>query len=114
MSEDRKARIRAYKETALPAGIFRVREITTGRAFIGSSPNLPGMLNRQRFQLEMGSHANKALQADWNERGGASFAFEVLDVLPAPEGPTDQAEDLATLKELWLERLHAEGAELYE
>lgn len=64
---DRKGRIREYKQTRLPAGVYVVRNMRTGRSLVGSSPNLPGMLNRQRFQLEMGGHPDKELQADWNE-----------------------------------------------
>ena len=64
---DRKARIREYKETSQPAGIYRVRNTATGKSLIGSSVSLPGMLNRQRFQLEHGSHVDKELQGDWND-----------------------------------------------
>ena len=33
------------------------------------------MLNRQRFQLDMGSHPNAALQRDWRQFGAEGFAF---------------------------------------
>ena len=52
---DRKARIRKYKETPRPAGVYRVRNTVTGKLLIGSTSDLPAMLNRQRFQLEMGA-----------------------------------------------------------
>ena len=81
---ERKARIREYKETPLPAGIFCVRNTTTGKMLVGSSPNLPGMLNRQRFQLESGMHPDKELQKDWNELRPDAFAFEELDRLEPP------------------------------
>lgn len=115
MSErDRKARIREYKESHLPAGVFRVRNIAAGRSFVGTSPNLPGMLNRQRFQLEMGSHADKDLQRDWNELGADAFAFEVLDrIEPTADGSDASADDLAALKELWVEKLSATGEQFY-
>lgn len=44
---DRGARIREYKDTPRPAGVFRVRNSAAGRSPIGSSTDLPGMLNRQ-------------------------------------------------------------------
>ena len=111
---DRKALIRGYKETRRPAGVFCVRNTVSGRSLVGSTPDLPGMLNRQRFQLEMGSHPDRGLQADWNELGGEAFEFEVLDRLEQPDQPGyDPAEDLTALKDLWLERLTAEGVELY-
>ena len=111
---DRKARIREYKETPLPAGIYRVRNTRTGRSLVGSSPNLPGMLNRQRFQLDHGSHPDRELQADWNELGSDAFEFEVLDVLePSVEPARDPADELRVLKEMWLEKLAAAGEPVY-
>lgn len=112
---DRKARIREYKEAPPPGGIFRVRNTTTGRSFIGTAPNLPGMLNRQRFQLEMGSHPNRELQADWNAAGPDAFEFAVVDELEAGDSdPREQAENLRVLKELWLTKLAEAGEQFYD
>jgi hypothetical protein len=112
---DRKARIREYKETRRPAGIYRVRNTATGKSLIGSSVNLPGMLNRQRFQLEHGSHPDQELQQDWKELGPDAFAFETLDLLKPPDEPTyDPTADLRVLKELWLEKLTESGEPLYQ
>ncbi len=115
MSEvDRKARRREYKETPLPAGVFRVRNTVAGKSFVGASPNAPGKLNSQRFQLEMGSHPDRELQADWNTLGSEGFTFEVVDLLEMDDDPTyDPTEDLAVLKQLWLERLAASGETFY-
>ena len=111
---DRKARIRQYKETLRPAGVFRVRNTATGKSLVGSSPNLPGTLNRHRFQLERGSHPSRELQADWNALGAGAFDFEVLDQLKPSDKPDDDpTEDLKVLKELWLENLKASGELLY-
>lgn len=111
---DRKARIREYKETSQPAGIYRVRNTTTGRSLVGSTVNLPGMLNRQRFQLEHGSHPDRELQRDWDELGPDAFEFEALDRLePRAEPAYDPTEDLRVLKEMWLENLTASGEPLY-
>ncbi len=114
VSVDRKALTREYKQTPRPAGIFAVRNTASGRVLIGTTADLPGMLNRQRFQLEMGSHADRELQADWNSLGGDAFAFEALDELELPEDPAfDPADDLKALHALWAEKLTAEGVELY-
>jgi hypothetical protein len=111
---DRKARIREYKETPLPAGIYRVRNTATGKSLVGSTVNLPGMLNRLRFQLEHGSHPDRDLQRDWNELGPDAFEFEALDRLEPRDAPTyDPTEDLRVLKEMWLEKLAASGESLY-
>lgn len=111
---DRKARIRQYKETLPPAGVFRVRNTATGKSLVGSSANLPGTFNRHRFQLEHGSHPSRELQADWSALGPDAFEFEVLDQLKPSDKPDSNAtEDLRVLKELWLEKLMASGELLY-
>ena len=103
---DRKARIREYKETPRPMGVFRVRNMAKGKSFVGSSRDLPAVLNRQRFQLELGPRPNRALQRDWNEFGPAAFEFEVLDTLkPKEQSDHAAAEDLQVLVEMWLQKL---------
>jgi len=103
---DRKTLIRDYKETRRPMGVFRVRNTVNGKSLIGTSKDLPGMLNRQRFQLELGSHPNRALQNDWKEFGPEAFVFETLDTLKAPDQPHyDPTDDLRALEQLWLDKI---------
>ena len=97
---------RQYKETPRPMGVFRVRNTRSGRWFLGASPDVPAMLNRQRFQLEVGSHPNAALQRDWKESGAEVFAFETLDLLEPPDEPGYRPQDdLRALEGLWREKL---------
>ena len=111
---DRKEKIRQYKETPLPAGIFRVKNIQSSKSFIGSSTNLPGMLNRQRFQLDNDSHVNRELQRDWKELGSDAFVFEILDQLEPSDDPNrNQAEELQVLLDMWSDKLLASGEQLY-
>ncbi|MDY0339929.1 MAG: GIY-YIG nuclease family protein [Coriobacteriia bacterium] len=104
MSIDRKALTREYKRTPRPAGVFQVRNIKNGRVLIGPTSNLPGILNRLRFELELGTHPDNELQADWDSMGPEAFEFGVLDRLEQEEGEPG-AEDLRILHQLWLERL---------
>ena len=111
---DRKALSRKYKESRRPAGLYRVRNAAIGKSLIGTSPDVPGMLNRQRFQLESGMHPDKELQKDWNEGGTGAFTFEVLDQLEPKDDPTyDPSEDLSVLKAIWVEKLSASGETFY-
>ncbi len=111
---DRKSLRRQYKETARPAGLFVVRNDAEGVLFIGASGDLPSMLNRQRFQLQMNTHPDKTLQADWKRLGPDAFSFEVLDRLPQPDEPRpDLRDDLDALLDMWLERLAGEQRPLY-
>jgi hypothetical protein len=103
---DRKALIRAYKDTPRPMGIYRVQHVATGRSLVGRSKDLPAILNRERAQLRLGVHRNAALQRDWNAFGAEAFAFEVLDTLAPPDRDDyDPTDDLAVLEAMWLERL---------
>ena len=112
---DRKALIREYKKTSLPAGVYRVRNTASGKSLVGWSVNLPGILNRRRFQLENGMHPDAELQADWNELGPGAFEFEVLDRLEPKDDPAyDPTDDLGVLWEMWIERLTASGEALYQ
>ena len=85
-----------------------------GSRWSGLTANLPGMLNRQRFELEQGVHPDKELQNDWNTLGVDAFEFETLDRLePKTDSAYDPAEDLCALKEMWIEQLTAAGVPLY-
>jgi len=107
---DRKARIREYKETPRPMGVYRVRNTVNGKSLIGSSVDLPAMLNRQRAQLTMGAHSNRALQHDWRDLGSEAFEFEILDTLKPRDQPDyDPTDDLRTLEKMWLEKLSPFG-----
>ena len=71
------------------------------------------MLNRQRFQLEHGSHADKELQRDWNELGADAFTFESLDQIEPLNEDRDPSDDLRVLLQMWLDKLREAGEPLY-
>ena len=107
---DKRTLKRQYKESEIPAGVYRVVNTQTDRSLVGSSINLPAILNRHRADLKMGSHRNRDLQRDWDEFGESAFAFEVLDTLtPRDEPGYDMKRDLRALEDLWLERLAPYG-----
>lgn len=107
---DRKALIRQYKETRRPMGIYCVRNTVNGKLLIGTSVDLPSMLNRQRTQLRMGMHRNPALQKDLSEYGIEAFEVEVLDTLEVPDqADYDPTADLRTLEQMWLDKLSPFG-----
>ena len=111
-TKTRRELIRAYKQSRRPMGVYRVRNTATGRALVGSSPNLPAALNHHRAALRFGAHRNAALQREWNALGPDAFAFEVLDTLTPPDPEPagwDPADDLRVLEALWVERLQPFG-----
>jgi hypothetical protein len=107
---DRKELIRKYKETPRPMGVYRVRNMKTGKTLIGTSLDHNAALNRHRAQLRMGGHPNRALQIDWNEMGQEEFEFEILDTLAPSELPDyDPTDDLKMLETMWVEKLRSAG-----
>jgi hypothetical protein len=114
MHMDRKALKREYQQSRRPMGVYRVRNTVHDRSLVGSTTDLPAMLNRQRAQLSMGAHANRALQKDWDELGSEAFEFEVLDELTPPDQPDyDPTADLKALEALWLDQLSPYGERGY-
>jgi hypothetical protein len=106
MNKDKKELKREYQQTARPMGVFLIRNNRNDKILVGSGLNLHGIINRHRFALERGLHANKGLQADWNELGSDNFAFEIVDELsPGADPQADQRKELSFLEDLWLERL---------
>jgi len=108
MSDKKRELKREYKLNHRPMGVYQIRNIVNDKVLIGASLNLPGIFNRHKIQLKMGNHPSVRLQAEWNEFGADSFAFEILDEITPKEG-RDHREELAFLEELWLEKSQPYG-----
>ncbi len=78
---DRKMMIAEYQERERSMGVYQIKNIENGRLFIGSSTNLEGLWNKEKFILDMGSHQNKTLQQDWKHFGGEKFEFLILETV---------------------------------
>jgi len=103
---DRKALIREYKNTPREMGVYQIKNLANGKVLIGSSRNLPGIMNRFRFDLNLGSCQNRVLQDDWTQYGSDAFEFTVVEILEPPDDPAyNPAEDLEILETLWCEKL---------
>jgi hypothetical protein len=114
MTDAKRELKRQYKERVRTAGVFQVKNITTGKVLLGSSLNLEGPLNGHRFMLTIGSHRNEALQKDWNTYGADKFVFEVLEVVTVKDDPHfDIADELTLLEEIWAEKLQPFGERGY-
>jgi hypothetical protein len=112
---DRKARIREYRETPRPMGVYRVHNTVSGKSLIAGSTDLNAALNRQRAQLRFGGHPDRQLQADWNQLGADAFVFEVLDTIePRDEPGYEPGADLDALEALWREKLAPGGEPGYK
>lgn len=109
---DKKQIRNAYKEKTFPAGVFAIVNTLNGKMFMDVSFDIPSSENRHGFELKMGTHRNRELQADWKKNGACTFKFKVLASLEK-EGDTEiSRKDLKTLKEMVLQDL-GENVELY-
>jgi hypothetical protein len=112
--EDRKKLKKIYQQRNVPMGVFLIRNIVTDKVFVAAGLNLPGVISRHRFQLISGVHPNKSLQSDWSQLGSQNFAFEILEEFSPPEdNQIDEAEELAFMEKLWLEKFQPYGERGY-
>ena len=100
----RRAAARQARDAFPPMGIYAIRERASGHVLLGASRNVHAALNRARFELRMGKHSDRVLQASWNRSRDDGLSFEVLDLVKQRE---DEAFDyVGELKAL--ERIHRE------
>ena len=87
-------------------GVYRVCHKQSGRWFVGASLDVPATLTRERFQLEIGTHPNPALQREWKRLGPGAFAFETVATLaPVARPGWDPKPELRKLEAVWRQRL---------
>jgi hypothetical protein len=114
METNKKRLKQEYQQSHRPMGVFLIRNMSNDKVFVGVGLNLVGIMNRHKFELVLGKHRNKQLQADWNELGGDRFAFEILDQLNPRDDPHfDYRAELAFLENLYLEQLQPYGERGY-
>ncbi len=82
-------------------GIYAIRDRASGHLLLGASRNVHAALNRARFELRMGRHADRVLQAEWNRSGAQGLAFDVLELVKEREDAQfDYAGELKALVQI--------------
>ena len=104
----RKELLAQYKQTRPEAAVYRIVNTRTGRALLGSTPNLGVLRNKLEFarSTKMAGVLDRRLRPDIETYGIESFSIEVLELVE-PEPETTAAElqqELATLEALWREK----------
>ena len=76
----------SYSASLMPmvAGIYTIRNIDSGRQYIGSSMNLKSRLRTHIRELSLGNHPNHALQSDFSKLGADCFEAEALKKVTSP------------------------------
>lgn len=104
---DRKAALAQYRDRKPQAGIYALRCTATGACWLGATPTLGTVENRQRFTLTQGSHPNAALQKAARSHGVDALVFQILEALPT-DTPAVARERLLDDRLAWhLDRLGA-------
>ena len=90
--------------------VIAVRDRRTGHVRVAASRNVHAAINRIRFELRLGSHPDRALQAEWRDGGEARFSFEVLALVKErSEAGFDYGAELRLLEELHRDEHAREG-----
>jgi hypothetical protein len=109
-SERRRELSRAVRDAFPPMGVYAIRDAVTGAVRVHASRNVHGSINRDQFALRLGSHRDKALQAEWSHEP-ARFTFEVLEMVKERKEPDfDYAEELRLLQQLYRTELCGEAS----
>jgi hypothetical protein len=106
--ESRKELVRQFKELKPQAGVYAVRCVPSGRAWVGTSRNLGATNNGLWFGLRAGLHRETSLQAEWNAQGEQAFEYEALEVLSEDVHPMNIFGLLKEMKSSWVARLNAQ------
>lgn len=79
-----------------PVGIYRIKNLVTGRVYVGSSSNIYRRMIMHRRDLVNDCHDNGHLQNSFNKHGIDNFDYTVLE--------TVKLEDLTVREQYWLDR----------
>ena len=71
---------RRWKVRPRHPGIYAIRHIASGRAYVGSSRNIYLRWLEHKSDLEQNGHRCPYLQNAWNKYGSDAFAWEVLEI----------------------------------
>ena len=100
----RRLAARQARDAFPPMGIYAIRDLASGHRLLGASRNVHASLNRARFELRMGKHADRVLQAEWHRSGADGLAFEVLELVKEREDADfDYAGELKALEQIYRE-----------
>jgi hypothetical protein len=101
---ERKAAADAYKDRKVAAGIYVIRCLASGEAWVGQTADVSKIENRVRFSLKQGTHPHGSLKAALMRHGADAFTFEVVEALDIEESYA-RAEALKARQAHWLAQL---------
>lgn len=107
----RKELLAQYKQRKPLMGIMAVVDTRGKRYYLEASRQVEALVNRTRFQLDLGSHPARKLQEAWKEAQGMGYDIQVVKTLPQEEAQesTDPKEDLELLLLFCQEEMQQQG-----
>jgi hypothetical protein len=82
--------------------------------YIGISKNLPAVIRRFEFTLQMESFPYQELIDDYKKLGKDNFEIKILDELELKNETEKEIDsELNSLEELWIEKLKSNGVSFY-
>lgn len=103
-----------YKQQKQPAGIYAVHNKVDNKMYIGKSKNLPAVVRRFEFTLQMESFPYQELIDDYKKLGKDNFEIKILDELELKNETEKEIDtELNSLEELWIEKLKSERVSFY-
>lgn len=85
----------------MKSGVYAIRNIRTGKAYVGSSVDMQRRRRTHWRDLRTGTHGCTKLQRSWAKHGPDCFVFEVLELAPPEEAALRAAE------QRWIDLLDA-------
>lgn len=106
MMKARKELKEEYKQMKFKIGVFQIKNTVNNKVFIDSSMDIVAIWNRQRMELNFGSHPNLSLQKDWNKFGADKFEYEIISEIKQSETEIrDYKKELKAFEASHLEKL---------
>jgi group I intron endonuclease len=81
------------------SGIYQIRNIVSGRIYVGSAADIDMRWHNHRYRLRKGNHHSASMQRSWNKHGPAAFSFEIIELCE----PTD----FVKREQFWMDDLKA-------
>lgn len=78
-------------------GIYQIKNLVTGKSYVGSAVNISRRWSLHKHQLRRGVHHSKKLQRAWNKHSQAAFSFEVLEIVA-------EVSELVACEQAWIDK----------
>lgn len=92
----------AYNGNSNLGGIYRIKNKTNDRQYIGSAARFKKRWTIHLSQLRKGTHCNNFLQNDFKKSGEVSYVFEIVEVMLGSSKEERKAKEQVYLDDLFL------------